>query len=202
MNYLHLQETAKHYANLAEQYRSQLAEEQQLNEDLLGLVEALCEELDIDVETLLEMAMTKAGHAARVRREDELSAKGKQQQSWSSQDRTDRLLRSDKVHDEKGKVVHSGARGLGYSSTAPNPSDEDLKTVKSVVGEVGHIVGVADDDDYATGPGDTKGTADHAVYKRLKTPMSTPPARASRPATALARSRNAVKKSRKSRKSK
>jgi TolA-binding protein len=54
MNHLHLQETARHYANLAEQYRSQLAEEQELNEDLLGLVEALCEELDIDVEALFE----------------------------------------------------------------------------------------------------------------------------------------------------
>ncbi len=54
MNHLHLQETARHYANLAEQYRSQLAEEQELNEDLLGLVDALCEELGIDVEALLE----------------------------------------------------------------------------------------------------------------------------------------------------
>ena len=53
----HLQETAKHYANLAEQYRSQLAEEQQLNENLMGLVEALCEELGIDVEALFEDVM-------------------------------------------------------------------------------------------------------------------------------------------------
>ena len=53
MNIPHLQETAKHYANLAEQYRTELAEEQQLNEDLLDLVDALCEELGIDVEKLL-----------------------------------------------------------------------------------------------------------------------------------------------------
>jgi hypothetical protein len=53
MNHLHLQETARHYANLAEQYRKELAEEQQLNEDLLGLVDALCEELGIDAEELL-----------------------------------------------------------------------------------------------------------------------------------------------------
>jgi energy-converting hydrogenase A subunit M len=52
-----LQETARHYANLAEQYRTELVEEQQLNEDLLGLVEALCEELGIDVEALLEDVM-------------------------------------------------------------------------------------------------------------------------------------------------
>ena len=50
----HLQETAKHYANLAEQYRSQLAEEQELNENLMGLVEALCEELEIDSQVLLQ----------------------------------------------------------------------------------------------------------------------------------------------------
>jgi hypothetical protein len=53
MNHLHLQETARHYANLAEQYHSQLVKEQELNEDLLGLVEALCEELGIDTEELL-----------------------------------------------------------------------------------------------------------------------------------------------------
>jgi hypothetical protein len=58
----HLQETARHYANLAEQYRTELAEEQELNEDLLGLVDALCEELGIDVEALLEMPQTPSRH--------------------------------------------------------------------------------------------------------------------------------------------
>jgi len=68
MNIPHLQETAKHYANLAEQYRSELAEEQELNEDLMNLIEALCEELDIDVEALLEMAFTlDAAKASRKR---------------------------------------------------------------------------------------------------------------------------------------
>lgn len=60
MNIQHLQETARHYANLAEQYRSQLAEEQELNEDLLGLIDALCEELGIDVEALFEDLQTDA----------------------------------------------------------------------------------------------------------------------------------------------
>jgi hypothetical protein len=58
----HLAETARHYANLAEQYRTELAEEQELNEDLLGLVDALCEELGIDVEDLLEMALLKSSN--------------------------------------------------------------------------------------------------------------------------------------------
>jgi hypothetical protein len=52
MNHLHLQETARHYANLAEQYRSQLMEEQQLNEEIIVIIQALCEELNIDVEQL------------------------------------------------------------------------------------------------------------------------------------------------------
>jgi hypothetical protein len=60
MNIPHLQETAKHYANLAEQYRSQLAKEQELNEDLLSLIDALCEELGIDVEALFEDEQTNA----------------------------------------------------------------------------------------------------------------------------------------------
>ena len=60
MNHLHLQETARHYANLAEQYRTELAEKQELNEDLLSLIDALCEELGIDVEALLEDAQTNA----------------------------------------------------------------------------------------------------------------------------------------------
>jgi hypothetical protein len=50
----HLVETAKHYANLAEQYRSQLVEEQQLNEDLLVVIDALCEELNLDTEQVLQ----------------------------------------------------------------------------------------------------------------------------------------------------
>jgi uncharacterized protein (DUF3084 family) len=52
----HLAETAKHYANLAEQYRSQLVEEQQLNEDLLVVIDALCEELNLDTEQILQEA--------------------------------------------------------------------------------------------------------------------------------------------------
>jgi len=60
----HLAETAKHYANLAEQYHSQLVKEQELNEDLLGLVDALCEELGIDVEALLEDVMDDKAEAA------------------------------------------------------------------------------------------------------------------------------------------
>jgi hypothetical protein len=171
MNHLHLQETARHYANLAEQYRSQLAEEQELNEDLLGLVEALCEELDIDVEALFEdMALTQAGHAIRVNQENDLIAKGQYKKSWASQDKTNRLLRSDKVHDETGKVVHKGAKGLGWSATARDPSDEDVKRVQGVVGEVGHIVSAPDDEDYATSSDDVESTAEHPVYRRILKP--------------------------------
>jgi len=50
----HLQETARHYANLAEQYRSELNEQQQLNEDLLFVIDALCEELNLDTEQVLQ----------------------------------------------------------------------------------------------------------------------------------------------------
>ena len=60
MNHLHLQETARHYANLAEQYHTELVKEQELNEDLLSLIDALCEELGIDVEALFEDAQTNA----------------------------------------------------------------------------------------------------------------------------------------------
>ena len=174
MNHLHLQETAKHYAKLAEEAQKNLEQEKELNEDLLTIIDALCEELDIDVEELLgEMAMTRAGLDARRAREDELSRKGEQEKSWASQDKTDDWLRSDKVYDENGNVVHQGARGLGYSITATDPSDQDVENVQRVVGRVGHIVGVADDKGYATGPGDTEGTDTHPVWRRIvKTPKA------------------------------
>jgi hypothetical protein len=50
----HLKETARHYANLAEQYRSELNEQQQLNQDLLVVIDALCEELNLDTEQVLQ----------------------------------------------------------------------------------------------------------------------------------------------------
>ena len=53
MNYAHLQETARHYAQLAEQAQYDLQESENLNDELLSIVEALCEELEIDVEELL-----------------------------------------------------------------------------------------------------------------------------------------------------
>jgi hypothetical protein len=52
MNHLHLQETAKHYASLAEEAQKNLEQEKELNEDLLTIIDALCEELGIDVEEL------------------------------------------------------------------------------------------------------------------------------------------------------
>jgi len=55
MNHSHLQETARYYANLAEQTKIELQEEQELNEDLLTIIEALCEELDIDIFDLLNL---------------------------------------------------------------------------------------------------------------------------------------------------
>ncbi len=50
----HLKETARYYANLAEQYRSELNEQQQLNQDLLVVIDALCEELNLDTEQVLQ----------------------------------------------------------------------------------------------------------------------------------------------------
>lgn len=55
MNHLHLQEAAKHYAKLAEEAQKNLEQEQELNEDLLTIIEALCEELGIDAEDLLNL---------------------------------------------------------------------------------------------------------------------------------------------------
>ena len=163
----HLAETAKHYANLAEQYRTELAEEQQINEDLMNLVEALCEELDIDVEALLEMALTKAAYQKRVKKEEDLADKGDYDASWDHQEKTIDLLRSDKVHDETGKVVHKGTRGLGWLATNRDPSDEDIKKVQGVVGKVGHIVAAPDDPDYATSSDDIGATDEHPVLKRI-----------------------------------
>lgn len=170
----HLAETAKHYANLAEQYRTELAEEQQINEDLMNLVEALCEELDIDVEALFEdMALTTGAYAKRRKMEDDLADKGDYNASWDHQEKTNDLLRSDKVHDETGKVVHKGTRGLGWLATTRDPSDEDVKKVQGVVGKVGHIVAAPDDQDYATSSDDVESTDKHPVYRRiLKTPTS------------------------------
>jgi hypothetical protein len=171
MNHLHLQETARHYANLAEQYRTELAEEQQLNEDLLGLVEALCEELDIDVEALLEMSMRDSDYNKRRRYEDRLADQGQMEKSWKAQHRTERLLRSDQVHDARGNVVHPGVPNLGWRLTG-DPSDKDIEAVQSVVGEVGHIVGAPDDESYATSEDDIVRTKKHPVFKRVLKPAN------------------------------
>ena len=55
MNHLHLQEAAKHYAKLAEEAQKNLEQEKELNEDLLTIIDALCEELGIDAEDLLDL---------------------------------------------------------------------------------------------------------------------------------------------------
>ena len=60
MNNNHLQETARHYAQLAEQARVDLQEANEINGELLGLIEALCEHFDLNMEELLEMAQTPA----------------------------------------------------------------------------------------------------------------------------------------------
>jgi len=165
----HLAETAKHYANLAEQYRTELVEEQQVNEDLMNLVEALCEELDIDVEALLEMALTVGAYAKRRNYQDRLAAAGKLKKSWKAQDKTERLLRSDQVHDAKGNVVHQGVPNLGWRLTG-DPSNKDIKAVQSVVGKVGHIVGAPDDESYATTMDDIVDTSKDKLFKRVLKP--------------------------------
>ena len=60
MNNNHLQETARHYAQLAEQAQVDLQEANEINGELLGLIEALCEHFDLNMEELLEMAQTPA----------------------------------------------------------------------------------------------------------------------------------------------
>ena len=54
MNNNHLQETVRYYAQLAEQARVDLQEADELNEELLGLIDALCEELGVDTEEMLQ----------------------------------------------------------------------------------------------------------------------------------------------------
>lgn len=190
MNYLHLQEAAKHYARLAEEAQKNLEQEQELNEDLLTIIDALCEELGIDTQKLLgEMAMTTAAYTAELDKMAEMGpyTKGRQK----AEDKLDAKLRSDKVYGEGGKVVHPGARGLGWSMSLRNPSDKDVEDVKGIVGKVGHIVSAPDDPDYATdGDYDTtdpKGihhdatyisARPHPVHSRTATPPATLPASA------------------------
>lgn len=72
MNHLHLQETAKHYAKLAEEAQTQLQEEQELNEGLIQILDVLCEELGIDMNELLETTFSNVvgsrGGAAAIGR--------------------------------------------------------------------------------------------------------------------------------------
>lgn len=83
MNHLHLQEAAKYYAKLAEEAQKNLEQEQELNEDLLTIIEALCEELGIDAEELLSEDYTTVGREkeltndtlAAVARGDQRAAK-------------------------------------------------------------------------------------------------------------------------------
>jgi hypothetical protein len=68
-----LQETARHYANLAEQYRTDLLVEQELNEFLLGLADILCEELDIDLTNIIEEQISQYSRARLARVSDAIS---------------------------------------------------------------------------------------------------------------------------------
>jgi hypothetical protein len=107
MNHLHLQETARHYANLAEQYRTELVKEQELNEDLLSLIDALCEELGIDVEDLLSEDFTTAA------RENELTQGVLSAVSQGDHSRAKKLV--DRLDDESAddkKVYGRGGKEL------------------------------------------------------------------------------------------
>ena len=74
MNNNHLQETARHYAQLAEQAKVDLQEANELNGELLGLIEALCEHFDLNMEELLEMAQTPARAAEMKKKIDDAEA--------------------------------------------------------------------------------------------------------------------------------
>ena len=202
MNHLHLQETAKYYARLAEEAQKNLEQEQELNEDLLTIIDALCEELGIDTQKLLgEMAMTTAAYTAELDKMAKMGpyTKGRQ----DAEEKLDAKLRSDKVYGEGGKVVHPGARGLGWSMSLRNPSDKDVEDVKGIVGKVGHIVSAPDDPDYATDEHNTtdpKGiyhdatyshATPHPVHSRTATPPATLPASA--PAKKTAKTAKKVK---------
>ena len=54
MNNNHLLETARHYAQLAEQARVDLQEADEINGELLRIIEALCEHFGLDTQLVLE----------------------------------------------------------------------------------------------------------------------------------------------------
>jgi hypothetical protein len=179
----HLQETARYYAKLAEEAQTQLQEERELNESLVEIIDALCEELGIDTEELLgEMAMTAGAYKAAL---DDMSKKKQHTKGrYRAEDDLDDKLRSDSVYGEGGKVVHPGTPGLGWLMGINNPSDKDVDTVKGIVGKVGHIVSAKPDDSYATDQHDTTqpggiqhdATYSHAVPHPVHSRMAKPPA--------------------------
>jgi hypothetical protein len=115
MNHLHLQETARHYANLAEQYRSQLAEEQELNEDLLGLVDALCEELGIDVEALLEYEQTSAREKEMLGQIEDATGDYHAEEPGAEK-RLQNLLKKDALERMSPHLIVKGGRRRGTAS--------------------------------------------------------------------------------------
>lgn len=169
--------------------KEDLSEQIAFNENLLTIIEVLCEELGIDAEGLINEAVTVARHKEHQAKIEKLQDEGKHEEAYDAQDAHHEELRSDKVHGEGGKVVHSGHEGLGWKMAVRSPSDEDIEHIKGIVKKVGHIVTAAPDDSYATSSDDIKTShpnpdfdaRPHPVVSRLvkasspkKTATSTP----------------------------
>lgn len=121
MNHLHLQETAKHYAKLAEEAQKNLEQEQELNEDLLTIIDALCEELGINVEDLLneDVFDLESGKISRKRvlaaRKGERKAEKKEGTYFLPKEHPARQA----AEDELKRHTEMGASDTIYTHDAP-----------------------------------------------------------------------------------
>jgi hypothetical protein len=132
MNHLHLQEAAKHYAKLAEEAQKNLEQEQELNEDLFTIIDALCEELGINVEDLLneDVFDLESGKISRKRvlaaRKGERKAEKKANTYFLPQEHPARQAAKDELkrHTEMGAsdtiYKHDAATG-GFKASGKLP---------------------------------------------------------------------------------
>ena len=120
MNNQHLQETARYYANMAEQAQIELQEEQELNQDLIVLVEALCEELGIDMEELL------SEDVQTDERNDQLEKEIKNTRGFGDKDKRIADLRKLQSKERRSvKIIDKGGREVGVVGKATSKAQAD-----------------------------------------------------------------------------
>ena len=128
MNNNHLQETARHYAQLAEQAQVDLQEADEINGELLGLIKALCEHFDLNMEELLEMAQTPARAAesaaiiANLRRDASGTVSSARERAVGEAQGLDRA--------EKKVPLLFGKGGKVIRHLTPPPSSKPVKGAK------------------------------------------------------------------------